>query len=146
VARLSRFLRLAPRDQLLLTEAAILLASIRIGLRMLPFDKVRGLLGRLARARTTRPPDDSVRDRVLWAIEAAGRQFPAIGTCLTQALASHVLLGRLGCRANLRIGVTRDATGEFVAHAWLEKDGVVLIGGGGHTSYTPMPALNGLDP
>lgn len=144
--RLPRFLRLAGSDKLLLIEAVVLLASIRIGLRVLPFETMRAALGRLARSGAGTSGGDAARDRALWAVEAAARQFPVVGTCLTQALASHVLLGRRGCQANLRIGVTRDATGEFVAHAWLEKDGVVLIGGGGHTRYTPMPALNGLDP
>jgi Transglutaminase-like superfamily len=45
----------------------------------------------------------------------------------------------------LRIGVKRDAAGKFVAHAWLEKDGRTLIGGGAHKSYCPMPPLSGLE-
>lgn len=146
MARLSKFLRLPMREKVLLVEATILLASIRMGLRVLPFETLRRLLGRLARSRSTGPRSDAIPGRTLWAIEAAGRQFPRIGTCLTQALASHVLLGRQGCISNLRIGVTRDANGVFIAHAWLEKDGVVLIGESGHRGYSPMPALNGLDP
>jgi Transglutaminase-like superfamily len=146
VGPLSKFVRLPGRDRLLLIQATALLALIRLGLRTLPFETLRKLLGRLARTGATRESGDAAGDRTVWAIEAAGRQFPGIGTCLTQALASHVLLGRRGCKANLRIGVARDSNGEFVAHAWLEKDGVVLIGAGEHRSYTPMPSLNGLDP
>jgi hypothetical protein len=82
---------------------------------------------------------------VIWAVEAVGRRLPAIGTCLTQALSAHVLLGRIGQRSDLRIGVRRDATGTFAGHAWLEDDGVVLIGGSCHTSYAPMPGLRGLE-
>lgn len=146
MGRWSRFLRLAPGDQLLIVEAAILMGAIRAGLRLLPFERLRRLLARLARTTRPRPPGSSQADRVLRAVAVVGRQWPVIGTCLTQALAGQVLLARHGHPVDLRIGVTRDRAGGFVAHAWLERDGVVLIGGPEHIRYTPMPALNGLEP
>jgi hypothetical protein len=57
----------------------------------------------------------------------------------------QVLLARTGCQSRLRIGVTRNPKGTFIAHAWLEKDGVILVGAAGHTGYSAMPALNGFD-
>jgi hypothetical protein len=146
VERLSRFFRLSRREQSLLLQAAVLLAAIRVGLRVLPFAQLRKLLGRLARTGTgTAHQAGGAREQIVWAVETAGRYFPSVGTCLTQALAMQVLLARTGCQSRLRIGVTRDRKGTFVAHAWLEKDGVILIGAAGHTEYSAMPALNGLD-
>jgi hypothetical protein len=79
---------------------------------------------------------------------AAGRRLPAVGTCLTQALTAYVLLERRGCPTKLRIGVSKDAGGNFVAHAWLEAEDRILIGqlGPNQDGYIPLPALNGLEP
>jgi hypothetical protein len=146
--RLSKFIALERGDRALLVVAILLLAAIRVGLRVLPFARLRSLLARLARGgrRNDDGSDDAARERAVWAIETASRHVPAIGTCLTQALALQVLLARTGCRSCLRIGVTKNADRTFIAHACLEKDGLVLIGGAGHRDYTPMPALDGPEP
>jgi hypothetical protein len=146
MGRLSKFAFLARRDRSLLVVAIVLLGTIRLGLRVLPFARLRTLLAGLARIRSKEDEVSSAApDRAIWAVETAGRQFPAIGTCLTQALATQVLLARAGCESRLRIGVTRNAAGTFIAHAWLEKDGVIVIGGAEHGGFTPMPALDGLE-
>lgn len=148
MSQLSRFFRLSGGEKALLIQATILLTAIRLGLRVLPFARLRNLLARLART-GSRPEDQldgAARDRTIRAVETVSRQFPAIGTCLMQALAIHVLLARQGYGSNLRIGVTRDSGGRFIAHAWLEKNGVVLIGESGHQNYTPLPLLKGLEP
>lgn len=146
-----RFLGLSHGERTALMQAAILVAGIRLALSVVPFATLRRILARLAApGRTIRlsecQPDYAGRSKAVWAVEAVGRHCPAIGTCLAQALAAHVLMGRKGHRSDLRIGVTRTAQGTFVAHAWLEDHGRVLIGGASHTDYTPMPVLNGLDP
>ena len=148
--RLGRFLRLTAREKVLLLQATLLLAAVRLGLSIFAFATVRGVLSRLASVRDGQERQSadtaSATERAVWAVETAGRHFPSIGTCLYQALAAHVILGRRGCKSNLRIGVKRSAGGKFTGHAWLEKDGNVLIGGAHSTTYLPMPMLNGLDP
>ena len=131
---------------MLLLQATILLSAIRLGLSALPFARLRNMLARLAATgnRAEDQPGCAAEERTIWAVETASRQFPAIGTCLTQALAAHVLLARKGHPSNLRIGVSRNLDGKFIAHAWLEKEGTVLIGGALHKDYAPMPVLNGL--
>jgi Transglutaminase-like superfamily len=145
--RVRRFLLLPGREKLLLLQAALLLSTTRTALALLPFQTVRRSLSRLARPKHTLPPQQSDVNRIVWATEAAVRRLPWIGTCLTQALTAHVLLGRIGYDTNLRIGVTRDDAGEFVAHAWLEKDDEVVIGELGEElqRYTPFPTLRGLE-
>jgi hypothetical protein len=146
--RISRFLCLSTGDRTLLLQATLLLATIRLGLYALSFARVRHLLAALARSgsRTEDEHGSEVRDRMVWAVQTASRQFPAIGTCLTQALTVHVLLARRGTQSDLRIGVRRSSAGEFIAHAWLEKDGNIVIGEADHASYSPMPVLNVLKP
>jgi hypothetical protein len=148
--RIGKFLALPFREKLLLLWTIFLLAAIRIGFILLPFKALRRLLSRLARAgravKTVARQSDV--DRIVWALSTAGRAFPTVGTCLTQALAGYLLLGRKGYRTDLRIGVTRDAKGKFLAHAWLEKEGVVVVGqiGASQKRYTPLPALRDLEP
>lgn len=62
-----------------------------------------------------------------WAVAAAARRVP-FASCLAQALALESLLAQAGWPSELRIGVARDPVGGFDAHAWLEHEGVVLIG------------------
>ena len=59
---------------------------------------------------------------------AVARRMPW-ATCLIQAIAAQNVLAEHGHASILKIGVSADATGEFAAHAWLEQDGRVLIGG-----------------
>jgi hypothetical protein len=83
-------------------------------------------------------------DRMRWAVEVAGRYVPG-ATCLTQALALQIWLGRHGQSAALRLGVARGAGERLEAHAWLEHEGRVIIGAAERPRYTPLPPLEGLD-
>jgi hypothetical protein len=81
-------------------------------------------------------------DRIAWAVDAVSRHMPVDVTCLTQALATEFLLGRLGQPSNLRIGVAKDEQNELQAHAWIEIEGRVLIGGKVDLSrYVVLPPI-----
>jgi hypothetical protein len=145
----ARFLNLPHAKQMLLIQVVALLGAIRLGVWLVPFGTIRRVLGRIARRgslNSSAEEEATAIARVVQAVETAGRHCPAIATCLTQALAAHVLIGRAGYQSDLRIGITRDDRGKFVAHAWLENNGKVLIGDIGLSNYAPMPVLNGLDP
>jgi hypothetical protein len=68
-------------------------------------------------------------DHVVWAVRTAGRHLFPARPCLPQALAARFLLSRLGVATDLRIGVRKPETDVLQAHAWVEADGEVLIGG-----------------
>jgi hypothetical protein len=76
-------------------------------------------------------------------VEVAARRVPR-ATCLVRALAAQALLARHGHPSQLRLGVARGADRAFEAHAWLERDGQILIGGGPEGRYVPLPALDPL--
>jgi hypothetical protein len=82
-------------------------------------------------------------EKVVWAVTASSRYVPA-ATCLTQAFATQVLLSRRGLAARLRIGVVKGKDGRLQAHAWVESNGVVVIGGSGPDveRYKPLLALD----
>ena len=71
---------------------------------------------------------------------AASRYVPR-ATCLTQALTMQVLLERAGYDARLRIGVARGDEGQFQAHAWVESQDGIVIGGSDLGRYTGLLAL-----
>jgi|RhiMetdeSRZDD1v2_1073273.scaffolds.fasta_scaffold344158_2 hypothetical protein len=145
--RARKFLFLSFNEKLLLFKATVLVFTSRVALALLPFQIVRRFLSRVARASHTRQYQQSDVDKIVWATAAAVRRLPGFGTCLTQAMTAYVLLARIGFETDLRIGVTRNDEGKFVAHAWLQKGDRILIGELGEDldRYTPFPALKGLE-
>lgn len=116
------------RERRLLTGVALLLASLRIALTVLPFRMVLRLFDTPPR-RGMRPPSEVYRRRVVWAVDAVGRRMLGSRPCLAQALAVRWMFRRHGEETALRIGVRRGAAGRIEAHAWLERDGAIVIGG-----------------
>ena len=124
-----KFLGLSIRDKVLLAKALCLVASIRLGLWLLPFRVLRAFLNSISRpAARTEGREDAAMDQAIWAVETSSRFLPK-ATCLTKALAARVLLTRLGYPAELRLGVTREESGRILAHAWIESGGRIVIGG-----------------
>jgi len=77
--------------------------------------------------------------RILWAAQAATRRLLPERPCLTQALTAHVLLARRGASSTtLQIGVRRRPDGTLDAHAWLDREGTVVIGGNASPSTYSM--------
>ncbi|MGJ5675416.1 MAG: lasso peptide biosynthesis B2 protein [Nostochopsis sp.] len=137
--QLRKFFKLTASDRLLLVKAVFLLAVIRIGLKSLPFQQLRGLLAKISqpRVKLQRANEASV-NKVAWAVIVASPYLRAV--CLPQALATQVLLARPGITTQLRIGFTRSKGGQMSAHAWVEYQGQVVIGGAGNMArYIPVP-------
>lgn len=141
---LRRLAALPAADRRLLLAAALLLPLVRLGLRALPFGSLWRMTNRLARLPFVgrAPPDQ----RVAWAVSAAGRRVPGGRHCLAQALTAYVLLGRHGPAARVRLGVSRDGPRGFGAHAWVEREGRVLVGGPDISHFAPLPPLEGEHP
>jgi Transglutaminase-like superfamily len=143
--RLRRFLALTRSEQRLLIEATLMLGVIRVGLKLLRFPTLWRLLNRTPRPPIGLPASGRLSlDRVAWAVTTASPYVLGSRRCLPQALAAQQLLVRRGLPARLRLGVARDDGGRVLAHAWMETDGRVVIGGS--TSelerFTPLLALD----
>ncbi len=124
-----KFNRLPLPERWLLLKTAGLLVTIRLALRLLPFPVVRALLKRVShpcRRLTTNPPPAT---RLAWAVATISRFIPGAGHCLTQALVGYILLARRGYVSTVCFGVVREPEADFMAHAWVEHNGVVVIGG-----------------
>jgi hypothetical protein len=137
----------ANRDLLLLAGMAVLMAAIKAGLVLLPFQKLRHLLGWLAqRFRTNEPTDPRRLRRIVVAATITGKKLFGGKACLVQALTVHFLYHCAGYPAQLRIGVGRSLDGALEAHAWIESQGKIVIGDDGRLQrYTPFPLNSSLD-
>ncbi len=127
--RLRKFFRLPVPERLLLVRAITLLAAVRVALWLFPFRIIQLISAKLVQAcATSRHGKRFPSERGVWALQAARRYVPR-ATCLTQALAGQLLLAFNGTSASVRIGVAKKGARDFEAHAWLESDGKILIGG-----------------
>ena len=114
----------------LLLYTATLTVCVRGGLSLYPLNRVIWALRRVSAELPQRlPATRQYRRRAAWAAHAVGRRFLPERPCLTQALVLQYLLLRRGDdEAELHIGVAKNEDG-LQAHAWVERNGQVLIGG-----------------
>lgn len=140
--QLAKFSNLTSSERRLLVSALFRLVVVRVGMWVIP---LRVLLRRLHKMAVERdrlsdsnplPPE-----RIAWAIRVVSRYLPGTMNCLVQALATQSMLARRGHTARVRIGVAKDEGGQLKAHAWVECEGKIVIGGVGVPQYTALPYL-----
>jgi hypothetical protein len=121
----------------LLCKAVCRLAMTSVGLRLFSFKRLQNFI----QAEPSRKSENRRYDpqELAEALLRGSRYVPG-STCLAQALAGQWLLLGEGYAPELRIGVST-ANG-FEAHAWLELEGKVLIGGPEESArFTPFPPM-----
>lgn len=129
MTRIARLWALPWRDLALLARAAATVVFVRLALPFSSVDRLRRWGARLGHGTASLP-------RVVWAVEVASRALP--GTkCLAAALALQRLLSAHRIASELRIGVALHDR-QFGAHAWVTKDGEILIGEESHREYTVL--------
>lgn len=124
--RVYRLFLMPYREKKLLTQSLFLILFVRIGLWVLPFNLLDRWLNRAALVGDKAADWATIR-RVVRSVRSCSRFVPG-ATCLTQALATRVLLQMDGQASDLKIGVERDRNERFGAHAWIEVDGRIVIG------------------
>lgn len=143
--RIGKWLDLPASEHRGLLEATLLLAGVRLALWLRPFDAIRQELDfppRRSRRSKPRANESGVNEimRVRRHVDVGSRYIPG-ASCLTQALAAQVLLRRAGLDTTLRIGVKKEPAEGLKAHAWLECDGVIVVGGEVMSQFTPLPPI-----
>jgi hypothetical protein len=139
---LRKFLCLPPNDRRLLVSAAVVLGLVGAALRLISFKKLLHLADEFSR----RPPQEQdpcypSSERIAWAVSAVGRRIPFLSRCLVQAVTTKILLARWGHPALMRIGVIRGENGQLEAHAWVESQGVVVMGAGAAGNFIPLSGM-----
>lgn len=134
MSKFRKLLSLSIQELLLLIITYSLLITVRLGLglltlKLVSFKSLQLLLRRLIqylawpRLQHIFTPQHIVRF-----VQVSARYMPGKAKCLAKALTTYLLMGCLGYSPQLRIGVLKDATGNFSAHAWIEHQGEVVIG------------------
>jgi len=140
---LTRVRRIGWRGLVLRLEALLLLRHIVRAMKLRPFAEVRdALLPQAAEPSTPtvetgpRAHGDAERAAPVGGAVASVARFVPGALCVSQALATQVMLTRRGEGSVLHFGFLRSGAGQVEGHAWLEVDGSVVIGDGGLDSFT----------
>ena len=142
--RLRRFCRLPRGERGLVLRALCYTAGARVCVSALSFPALCKLLAyrRWSPFATGsfRGASNPSRDTIAWAVAAAGRLIPR-SSCLSEAVAAHLMLRRGGWPAVLCLGVLRDARSGFHAHACVESEGRVLVGRNAGEGFTRLARI-----
>lgn len=120
-----RVLSLSGSEMVFLARCLLVVTAVRLGLTLLSYNRVRGLVTRLEARQCASMGE---LRRVAWGVAAAARFVPR-ATCLTQALSGQYILARQGNASKIRIGIERGTGEQLKAHAWLVSDNHVVLGG-----------------
>ena len=128
-------------DVRLLVAASLLQLLTSVAVRILPLPVLRKQIARLRRL--AHVALNGTDERVVWAIEAAGRRLTGVSTCFVRAIVAELALGSTERPLCLTIGVRRASGGDLRAHAWVTHEDRVLIGGP-IAEYVPLVAWDSL--
>ena len=132
----TRQMAMKAADWRLLLIVALAQVMIAAALRVMPPSALRAGTARFRRL--AQLVGHGSQERIIWAIEAAGRRLRGISTCLVRAFVAELLLGSPARPLCLTIGVRRAANGILECHAWVADEDRVLIGA---TSDEFVPVL-----
>lgn len=139
-----RVAALSRGERRLIVAAFPLVVAVRVALWILPSRVIVRLVRLLASGDVVGPSAAIPRiEDITWAIGASSSRVPG-ASCLTQAVAAQLLLRHYHYQSYIVLGAGRSASGNgFFAHAWLEHDGRVLIGGSQSAHLSRLPPLRG---
>lgn len=130
-----RWQNLSQNEKLTFLRASICLILIKIGLSVLPFSTFRKLFHWLTKYDSVTETSQKYIQETVWAVDSAADHLPIELLCLPRALAAKYLLRRVPA-LTLEIGIEINPSKSFEAHAWVEKNGSVIIGDwSGSVSY-----------
>ena len=140
--RIVRGASLGASDVRLLIAASFLQLLTAAALRIMPLPILRRQAARLRRlAHIILHGTD---ERVIWAIEAVGRRFVGVSTCLVRAIVAELALGSPERPLRLTIGVRRAPGDDLRSHAWVADEDRILVGGSVAGEYVPLVAWDSL--
>jgi hypothetical protein len=125
--------RLRARQRIGLFAGWVVVAGARVAISFLPFRR----LFRLVQWTESQPRQsprsliffrDTPDEDLAWIITTAAKYVPH-ASCLTQALAAQWIFAWLGRPTAVQVGVAKGVDKRLRVHAWLEREGRVVVGG-----------------
>ena len=124
-AGLRRYLRLPPKEQLIVFVGAGALCLAHLLVRLVPY---RVWARTLTPSSRHRSPSCISPHSIGRAVTRAAHVIPG-SRCLVQAIAAQLLLRLAGQRSHVRIGVAKPVNGVLRVHAWVTlPDGSIIVG------------------
>lgn len=128
MAAFRTFLRLPKTEKSLVLRAFLYVAAIRVMLWVMPTRSIQRLVDSNSLSSPQSAAVNSERvQTIVGYVKTVSRYVPR-ASCLTQALAALLLLRESGQTVEMKIGVAKDDRSGLIAHAWLEKDGQIILG------------------
>ncbi len=124
---IKKFQVLSLTTQSYLWRASVVVLVVKIGLKIMPYRIFKDWYDKSTKVKLEKTFEDQNLQKAAWAIRVISARWPWQATCLPQAL-TFKYLHRHDPRLQLQIGVNKGSSGQFQAHAWVEKDGQILIG------------------
>lgn len=132
--RLKTFLRWPKSQRRLIVTAWFYVWLACLGLKFISFPKLQKIFGKLVRLPLL-PRCSGTPNEMADAVRKVSRCVPA-ATCLVQALSLHSLLKMADSPSTIHFGVAKSVAGVFDAHAWVECNSEVILGGENSASYS----------
>jgi hypothetical protein len=128
MSKFSKFLELSGRRKKFLVQALLILIAVRGSLWLFPYRWVdRGTSSLRFSGEAQKTSDAAIIMEIAESVRFC-RRFVPHASCLTQAQSTKVLLALNGKACDVKIGVDVDENQRFIAHAWVEVDGRIIIG------------------
>ena len=129
MSRIRKFLKLSSEERWLFIKVATLLLCVRLSLLLLPFTGAQRLFSWISRYSQKLAANPIATPQIAWTVDTASHFVPGASHCLTRAITTQILLVRRGYPAKICFGVLRESAKDFIAHAWVECNGSIIIGG-----------------
>jgi hypothetical protein len=135
-----RFMQLDGADRWLLLRAIGWLATARIMLVAMSFERLSARLS-VTSDSSGIEPDPDLLQRIGFAISAAANNVPWRSDCFPQTIAARILLKRYGYASTIHFGVERAGEDVLNGHAWLTCGETVVTGGTDLDRYVEIHRL-----
>jgi hypothetical protein len=117
-------------DKGLFIQVILTLVVINLGLRLLRFRKLNKIISRYSQGNIDPINYQKISiNQIVLSIDHASKWFMGAASCFPQALTGKIFLERFGYPVKLIFGVKTIDHNKLRAHAWLEYNGEVIIGG-----------------
>ena len=123
---LRKFLALPAPDRTLVLQALVAVVNSSIVVHLFPSSYVTSSLRRKQWTLGT-SPRYSV-EQIVWSVAAVSNRVPG-SSCLVRAIALSRLMFANGHECRIDIGVKKSPEGKLAAHAWVQHEGQVILGG-----------------
>lgn len=129
IRKLKRFARYDITEQLLHVEALFWVSLARIAIKVFPFKKIAGIIGKQGSESPMEGRGELKKlQRLTRVIERVGRNVPFEAKCLVQAISAKTMLHYRGLDSTLYVGVAKNPGEAMRSHAWLRHGEIIITG------------------